>query len=222
MQSPKHTHTPTSPSLAPPRSPILAPVDWVGDAAASLLGTSCTFLASSFNNDICHGHFELTSIRRPGSSAHQLLSSQGQAAGGSASAASHSHALHTPLTLTCLAHPPHTHMPCTPPDFNGRASSSHSDSRALHIRQGKSQRRVAPPPADRLQGLFLAIRAVQTLRRLQSSRTIVIGIAGLLLCCPLRAQLLSIEKRIMLPLPPWVILLKQVPAAAANRILRKS
>ena len=68
----------------------------------------------------------------------------------------------------------------------------------------------------------MAIRAVQTLRRLQSSRTIVIGIAGLLLCCPLRAQLLSIEKRIMLPLPPWVILLKQVPAAAANRILRKS
>lgn len=29
-----------------------------------------------------------------------------------------------------------------------------------------------------LQGLFLAIRAVQTLRRLHSSRTIVIGIAG--------------------------------------------
>jgi hypothetical protein len=28
------------------------------------------------------------------------------------------------------------------------------------------------------QGLFLAIRAVQTLRRLQSLRTIVIGIAG--------------------------------------------
>ena len=47
MQSPKQT--PPQPfSIAEPRSPLLGPVDWVGDAAASLLGahhTFCTYVA---------------------------------------------------------------------------------------------------------------------------------------------------------------------------------
>jgi len=37
MQSPKQNSTPLSPTLGP-RSPNLGPVDWAGDAAATLLG----------------------------------------------------------------------------------------------------------------------------------------------------------------------------------------
>jgi hypothetical protein len=40
------------------------------------------------------------------------------------------------------------------------------------------ERASSTHPPFLFQGLFLSIRAVQTLRRLQSSRTIVIGIAG--------------------------------------------